>query len=116
MARPNTAELPVKLSGRSGQYTYWVYPIDTTFKDEPGNYIYAKRNSAGQWQPVYIGQSSSLSQRLASLVAEQAAIRFGATHILAHLNSDERARKDEESDLIDKFVPPLITASRSIAE
>ena len=100
----------VELRGGSGQYTYWAYPINTTFKDEPGNYIYAKRNSAGGWQAVYIGQTASLSQRLASFDAEQAAIRFGATHILAHLNQDERARKKEETDLINSLVPPLVSA------
>ena len=109
----STVELPVKLRGQSGEYTYWVYPINTTFKDEPGNYIYAKRNSAGVWQAVYIGQSSSLSQRLASLDAEQAALRFGATHILAHLNPDERARKNEEADLINTLVPRLVLSSKS---
>jgi len=103
-------ETPVELRGRLGQYTYWVYPINTTFKDEPGNYVYAKRNAAGGWQAVYIGQTSSLSQRLASLDAEQAAIRFGATHILAHLNPDERARKNEETDLINTLVPPLVNS------
>ncbi len=92
----------------SGQYTYWAYPINTSFKDEPGNYIYAKRNSDGKWQAVYIGQTSSLSQRLASHDEEQTAIRYGATHILAHLNPDERARKSEEADLISTYVPPLI--------
>ncbi len=103
-------EAKVELHGRLGRYAYWVYPINTAFKDEPGNYIYAKRNSAGQWQPVYIGQSTSLSQRLGSPDAEKTAIRFGATHILAHLNSDERARKDEEADLITSLVPPLVSA------
>lgn len=93
------------------EYTYLAYPINTTFKDEPGNYIYAKRNPSGKWQAVYIGQTSSLSQRLASFDAEQAAIRFGATHILAHLNSDERARRNEEADLINTLVPPLMTAA-----
>jgi len=107
-----TVETSVELRGRLGQYTYWVYPINTTFKDEPGNYVYAKRNSAGQWEPVYIGQSSSLSQRLASLDAERTAIRFGATHILAHLNSDERARKNEETDLINTLAPPLVGGVR----
>jgi hypothetical protein len=98
----------IELSGELGKYTYWAYPVNTTFKDEPGNYIYAKRNSGGKWQAVYIGQTSSLSQRLASLETEQTAISWGATHILAHLNVDERARKREEADLISTLVPPLI--------
>ena len=100
----------IELMGGEGRYTYWVYPINTTFKDEPGNYVYAKRNSTGKWQAVYIGQTSSLSQRLASLEAERTAIRYGATHILAHLNPDERARKNEEADLINSLVPPLVSS------
>jgi len=100
----------VEFRGGAGLYTYWAYPINTTFKDEPGNYIYAKRNSAGRWQAVYIGETSSLSQRLASIDAEQTAIRYGATHILAHINTDDRARKSEEADLTNTLVPPLISA------
>jgi hypothetical protein len=99
----------VKWRGESGkEYDYWVYPISTTFKDEPGNYIYAKRNSAGNWQAVYIGQTSSLSQRLASHEKEQSVIRHGgATHILAHLSTSPLGRKMEETDLIRNYRPPF---------
>lgn len=99
----------IKWQGESGkQYDYWVYPITTTFKDEPGNYIYAKRNSAGNWQAVYIGQTSSLSQRLASHEKEQSVIRHGgATHILAHLSVNALARRAEETDLIRRYNPPF---------
>ena len=99
----------VELRGGLGEYTYLAYPIDTTFKDEPGNYIYAKRNS-GKWEAGYIGETSSLSQRLASFDAEQTAIRYGATHILAHLNPDSRSRQVEATDLINTLVPPLMSA------
>jgi len=99
----------ITLQGGSGkQYRYWVYPINTTFKDQPGNYIYAKRDSAGRWQVVYIGQTSSLSQRLASHEKEDSIIRHGgATHILAHLSRSALARTDEEVDLIRKYGPPF---------
>jgi hypothetical protein len=98
-----------KWQGESGrQYDYWVYPINTTFKDEPGNYIYAKRNSAGNWQAVYIGQTSSLSQRLEQHEKERSVIsRGGATHILAHLSANAPARRVEESDLIRYYRPPF---------
>lgn len=99
----------VTWQGQSGkQYDYWVYPISTTFKDEPGNYIYAKRNAAGEWQAVYIGQTSSLSQRLASHEKEESIIRRGrATHILAHLSTSSLARRMEERDLISCYRPPF---------
>jgi len=99
----------VKVQGESGeQYDYWVYPINTAFKDEPGNYIYAKRNFPGKWRVIYVGQTSSLSQRLASHEKEQSLVRDGgATHILAHLSSDALARKREEVDLIRMYNPPF---------
>jgi hypothetical protein len=99
----------IRWRGESGkQYDYWVYPINTTFKDEPGNYIYAKRTPAGNWQAVYIGQTSSLSQRLASHEKEQSVIRDGrATHIFAHLSTSTLARRMEETDLIRYHRPPF---------
>ena len=99
----------IKVQGESGrQYDYWVYPFNTTFKDEPGNYIYAKRNFPTKWRVVYIGQTSSLSQRLASHEKEQSVIRQGgATHILAHLSANALARRAEETDLIRKYKPPF---------
>ena len=100
---------PVKVQGESGkQYDYWVYPINTTFKDEPGNYIYAKRNFRESGEAVYIGQTSSLSQRLASHEKEQSVIRHGgATHILAHLSANALLRRVEETDLIRNYKPPF---------
>jgi len=100
---------PIKLQGESGKgYDYWAYPINTTFKDEPGNYIYARRSPAGAWVPVYIGQTSSLSQRLASHEKEASIIRDGgATHILAHLSRNTLSRRVEESDLIRHYRPPF---------
>lgn len=101
---------PIKVQGESGKlYDYWIYPINTTFKDEPGNYIYAKkRKFPGRWDLVYIGQTSSLSQRLATHEKEQSVIRRGgATHILAHLSVNPLARRAEETDLIRKHNPPF---------
>jgi hypothetical protein len=99
----------VKWQGASGkQYDYLVYPINTTFKDQPGNYIYARRNAAGSWEAVYIGQTSSLSQRLASHEKEQSVILYGgATHIFAHLSRNFLARRAEEADLIRYYRPPF---------
>ncbi len=51
--------------GMSGRYGYFIYPIGTTFKDEPGNDIYTEETSTDRWTPLYIGQTSSLKERLA---------------------------------------------------
>ena len=101
------AECDIRWKGASGTiYDYWIHPIGTNFKDEPGNYIYAKETQQGRWSPVYIGQTSSLAERLANHDKEDCARRNGATHIHAHTTAGgERRRRAEESDLIEKWGP-----------
>jgi hypothetical protein len=61
------AERTILWSGASGkQYKYWIYDMNTSFKDEPGNYIYAKESSPGRWSPIYIGETESLEDRLSN--------------------------------------------------
>jgi hypothetical protein len=101
------AEPDIHWEGSSGKkYGYWIHKIGTTFKDAPGNYIYAKETRPGYWRQVYIGQTSSLAERLADHEKEACAKRNGATHIHAHTSSDsEQVRRAEETDLIDKWDP-----------
>lgn len=97
----------INWTGQSGKtYTHHIHPIDTTFKEAPGNYLYAKESSPGRWSPLYIGQTKNLSDRLSNHEKENCARRQGATHIHAHINSNgEAARLVEEKDLIDKWSP-----------
>jgi len=94
--------------GKSGQkYGYWIHPIGTEFKKEPGNYIYARESTPGHWSPAYIGQTSSLGDRLADHEKESCARRNGATHVHAHTTTGgEQARLGEEADLIRRWDPP----------
>ena len=98
----------VSWPGASGrEYKYWVSPMNSTFKDEPGNYIFARESSPGQWKPIYIGETSSLMDRLSSHEKLPCANRHGATAIHAHTSSgDAQARRAEESDLLAKWDPP----------
>lgn len=92
--------------GQAGkEYTYWIYPIGTSFKEAAGNYIYAKQTTLGYWSPVYIGQTNSLSTRLANHEKEAGARRNGATHIHAHVAGGESERLAEERDLIARWKP-----------
>jgi len=95
-------------AGISGKgYTYEIHPIGTTFKEEPGNYIFAKETQPRNWTPCYIGQTENLNKRLENHEKEGCAKRNGATHIHAHLTSGgEAVRKAEEEDLIRKWKPP----------
>jgi excinuclease UvrABC nuclease subunit len=94
--------------GQSGStYTHHIYPIDTNFKDAPGNYVFAKESSPRHWTPLYIGQTKNLGDRLSHHEKENRSRREGATHIHAHVNSGgEAARLVEEKDLISKWKPP----------
>ena len=107
------SERTIHWRGASGElYKYWILPINAVLKDAPGNYIYAKETKPGTWRPVYIGQTRSLRNRLASHEKELSATRRGATHIHAHLSREsDEVRKSEEADLIAKFNPPLNSAN-----
>lgn len=89
------------------KYEYRIYPIDTTFKDVPGNYIYAKETSSGTWTPIYIGETESLKDRLSNHEKMPCVKRNGGTHVHVHQSSSDAAvRRAEESDLLDKWDPP----------
>ena len=94
--------------GNSGKtYQYWIYPIGTSFKPEPGNYIYAKYGGSLGWVAAYVGQTGNLRERLSNHPEEPCARRHGATHIHARVNSGgEMARRNEESDVIIRHLPP----------
>lgn len=104
MPKPDTINWP----GQSGRwFEYEIFPISTKFKAVPGNYIYARETSPGQWTPVYIGETSDLSERFDHHHKTGCIQRNGATHIHVHASStDARVRRAEEADLIGKWGPP----------
>ena len=101
-----TTAQQVSWQGKSGKtYTYKVLALDTDWNDVPGNYIFSKRTPNG-WMPIYIGETVSFKKRLPNHEKRPCANRNGATHIHAHTNSDAKARKAEEKDLLNRFDPP----------
>ncbi len=98
-------------TGTSGrEYTYRIYRIGTSFKDEPGNYMFLKETKPHRYRSVYVGETGSLDDRLSNPEAHHKRLctkREGATHICVHINSKgEKARKAEEADLISALNPP----------
>ncbi len=101
-----TAKTNTWVGQHGSEYEYWIYPIDMdNFKEEGGNYIFAREISLGEWTPQYIGETSNLNERLGNHEKKPCARRNGATHIHAHLNSNEFTRLSEEQDLIDAWSP-----------
>ena len=91
--------------GASGaEYTYYIRKLPVSLKDGPdGNYIYAKKNPAGRWVPIYIGQGD-LKDRSGPGHGKAHCIRQkGATHFHCHLKADEEERRIEEADLLRRF-------------
>jgi len=101
------AEPEIYWEGKSGTtYGYWIHKIGTEFKDQAGNYIYAKQTQPNTWSPIYIGQTISQRDRLADHERKACALRHGAIHIHAHTTPGGKTnRMEEESDIIDKWSP-----------
>lgn len=97
------------LYGISGKpYRYWPSSIQSnSFKNEPGNYAFAKQVSANKYFIIYVGETSDLSTRFSGHHAAQCIRNHGVTHILTHTNTiDEKVRRSEETDLIRALRPP----------
>jgi hypothetical protein len=104
-------ERTIMWSGISGKtYKYWIKPIGTSFKSEPGNYIFAKETSQQTWIAIYVGETDNLDRRLSNPDSHEkigCVRRNGGTHIHAHTSSDNTTtRRGEEADIRDKWNPP----------
>jgi len=87
--------------GYSGKtYTYFTYRLPVDFNlNQPGNYIFSRQNTQGNWLPIYIGQGD-LNDRVNYHHQTECIRQKGATHFHCHTNSAENDRLEEESDLL----------------
>jgi hypothetical protein len=104
-------ERTIMWSGISGEkFKYWIHPIGTSYKEVPGNYIFAKETSPNNWTPIYVGETDNLDRRLGNPNEHEklpCVRRHGGTHIHSHTSVDNSAiRRKEESDIRDKWNPP----------
>ncbi len=88
--------------GYSGKiYTYFTYGLPVAFKlNQPGNYIFSRKNTQGNWLPIYIEQGD-LDNCADSHHQIECISQKGATHFHCHTNPTENDRLEEESDLLD---------------
>lgn len=89
--------------GRTGSYSFEVYPSDTGFKAVGAVYIFTKRtvNAAGKasHELVYIGQTESLKDRIPDHEKWPCAERNGVNCVCVHMDDDEDSRLAKETDL-----------------
>lgn len=94
-------------TGKSGQkYRYSVFMFGTVFGPGPGTYVYARETRAGQFSPIYFGQTEDLSEPFSDYVAMQCIKMNRVSHIHVRLsNAGEEIRRAERSDLIEQWNP-----------
>lgn len=105
----------VKWPGLGGrQYRSELYPIGTGFKPVSGVYIFCKSSGYGQWDPIYVGESSDLNDRLNTRLQSHHAWprckAMGATHVCVTAITYPRpiqARLDLETELRHSLTPPV---------
>jgi hypothetical protein len=104
--------------GNSGKtYRYWFTSeiAPSNLKNEGGNYMWIRRLPTGNWLPVYVGQADDISTRIPNHERLADAMRAGATHLMAHTTpAGEKARLDEERDLIAHWNPALNTHHKKV--
>lgn len=96
------------VGGSGTNYTHYVYALPATFDpNQPGNYIYAKKDPQGYWQPIYIGEGD-LNDRANNHHQAICIRQKGATHFHCHKNDSEKARLAEERDLLARYTQAYV--------
>lgn len=91
-------------SGHSGkEYSFQVYPTETTFKALGGVYVITKRkvgsDGKGHHTILYVGQTEDLSTRFDNHHKAECFRKYSANCTCVLLESGEQSRLDIETDL-----------------
>jgi len=95
----------VSVKGASGaNYTFYVYPWGTDLKSIGGVYMVLRNSTSnGNYDILYIGQTSDLSERFDNHHKKPCFDRNRKTHISAKVESSEQRRLTIESDLLGNY-------------
>ena len=93
-------------------YDFNVYEHGANWNAVAGLYIFAGLNSAGQWVALYIGQATSLAERIPTHERWQEAVQLGATRVHARVEAQAATRDLIEAALILNFQPVLNVQGR----
>ena len=98
------------------EHEFEIHRHDVAWSDVPGIYVFAVPNGLYGWAPLYIGQASSLKDRLSHHERWDEAARRGAVHIHAKRVGGQADRDRIERSLIQRYQPPMNTQLKSLAE
>ena len=107
----------IELVGLTGTaYAYTPMTIESAWNSVAGNYAFASQTELGNWRILYVAETPSLRDSLPQHPLWPEALKFGCTHVLAHLNDDgAQARQLEEHDLIVALEPPMNVMHHAMA-
>ena len=104
-------------SGRTYRYFFLRSPTAEGIKALAGNYAFVMQLPDGRYRPLYFGEAENLQERIPGHERWAEALRAGATHVMAHATQvGERARCDEERDLIQQWNPALNVQHRTTGD
>ena len=97
--------------GKSGtKYTFYIYPLNATFKAVGGVYVFTKATQAAgggeTHKVIYVGQTGDLSSRFTDHHKQPCIDRNGANRICVRAEASEATRLAIEKDLVDNYNPP----------
>ncbi len=88
-------------------HEFSVHEHGANWNAAAGIYMFCGINQQNQWFPLYIGQASSLAERVPNHERWQEAVRLGATHVHAKAVSQQATRDQIEAALILAYQPRL---------
>ncbi|MFY9227526.1 MAG: hypothetical protein WAQ98_32945 [Blastocatellia bacterium] len=93
----------ITFKGKSGSYSFEVYPKNTSFNDVGAVYIFTKRKVSSDKKAthtlLYIGQTDSLKKRIPNHEKWPCVEENGVNCICVHRDDNEKSRLNKETDL-----------------
>jgi len=89
-----------------GGYNFEVCEKSGLWRVSPGLYVFAGFAN-GYWIAKYIGKTEDFNARIPRHERWEEAVRLGATHVHARIETNAIQRMLIERDLIQRFQPPL---------
>ena len=86
---------------------FFAYTPGTNWYDKPGVYIFAYRTASDTWYGLYVGQADSFKDRLPYHERWDEAVRRGATHIHAQVETNPDTREMLEEVLLAQYPFPM---------
>lgn len=94
------------------EYDFGLYSKDTQFKNVSAIYIFVKLQN-GEYNPLYIGQSTELGTRLSNHEKKAELVRAGFTHYLVR-QFDESQLDEKEKSFIQQYSPEFNTQHNTL--